>query len=911
MIKKSIVFFFVFLFSSSALWAQGASLFLKFTTAATQADELGHVAPTLEVANLGQTEWIGQLQLESSTTSIHLSTAKTKALRLQPGQRIFVPILAQVDQSSALEGDLFLKAQLIPQSGSAIPGIEHPLLIQKNRRILLINPEPQVQFRQVGDSISLRAIVQNRGNTTEKVHYIATLPNQLNKARTITLEFSIRPQQDTLVVLKQYLSKEAYKLEDFEISATLLYENGDFIGRTLYTASSLKSKRRYRAENQASTYYTQNNSIELNRVMGKNVQGATQLVGSGTILFTENTQLGLTGDLIHWDKENKLNLRHFLADFQTKNVQVQAGNLFQSGEFSLQGRGIQTRIKLADSLYVQTGYIDKTYLISDPNNRSMGYNTWVDFQSQKHAWKQAQLYYDVNHRYDEKKILQYNSFRLWNKPSFQLDVNPGGSILQAQGDNQIGAFLGLTAYATLTKYQIQHNSFYSSPYYAGVRQGVSQAATTIRRNLGNHSLGLIQNFIDYAPKYSYTNSANAKQQSNAMGISYSYRMDTSSWVVSPQYVQEKRYNYQTDAMEKLHALRLHTAFHQNNFTKGFGYHLSVDLGNYITQTEIQEKLHYRLNLGANYKNFDLGVSYQYNYSNLSELINASYYDWQVLQTYTNLMIMGNYRQRFFNNQLGVVLSGYYNNTSTSGDFWQFNTRVEYKLKKDFDLYVSNYNNYGGFSSANQTNYIQVGVVKQLTPYKVYEKTHHLTVKVYYQDENQQVLPASNRIVTINQKAFVTDEEGYLIYKKVPSGAYTVQVQNDQHWFAHAVKLTLDSNLTQVIYLTQTTTLTGSITYEYNAHAVALNKSLGGQRIVAQNNAGEQFTTYTSDEGRYTLYVPKGEYTVTVYPNQPNQVDVVQNAVSINTTINQNQTVDFVLQVKSKDVEVKKFKAISF
>lgn len=909
MSKKLFVLFFLLLCSS--LWAQGSSVFLKFTSAASQADEIGQVNTSLEISNLGQSEWTGNLQLESTSSAVRITSLKAKTVRLNPGQKIYVPIIAQVDQGSALSSDMTIKAQVIPQSGPATPWIEHPILIQQNRHLLLINLENQLQFRQIGDSITLKALIQNRGNTEEKVHYIITFPYQLNKARTETLQFTVRPQQDTLITFPQYISKEAFKLEDFEISSTLLYENGDFIGRTIYNVSSLKSKRKHKVESSYSRFSSPTNSIELNRVMGNNVMSATQLMGSTSLQFSEQTQLGITADLIHWDKENKVNLRHFLADFQTKNVQVQAGNLFQSGEFSIQGRGVQTQVKLNDSLAIQAGYIDKTYLISDPNDRSMGYNTWVGFQSQKHRWKQAQFYYDVNHRYEEKKVLQYNSFSLWNKPTLQLDVNQGGSILQANAENQLGIFVGLNAYATLNNYQIQHNSFYSSPYYAGVRQGVSQVATTIRRTMGKHSLGLIQHFIDYAPKYNYTNSANAKQQSNALGVSYSYRMATSTLLFSPQYVQEKRFNYQSAAMEKLQAVRFHTAFHQSNFAQGFGYNASIDLGNYITQTEIQERLHYRLNAGANYKNFDIGISYQYNYSNLSELINATYYDWQVIHTYTNLMVMGNYRQRFFNNQLGVVLSGYYNNTSTSGDFWQFNTRVEYKLKKDFDVYISNYNNYGGFSSANKTNYVQVGLVKQLTPYKVYEKLHHLKVMVYYQDENQQLLPAANRIVTINNKAFITTAEGIIDYKKLPTNTYTIQVQNDKNWFANPIKLSLDTDLTQVVYLTQTTTITGSISYQYTEHAVAINKNLAGQRVVAQNSSGESYTTYTSDEGKYTFYLPKGTYTITLYPDQPNQVVVVENSVQINTTIDPYATANFILQVKSQDIQVKKFKSIQF
>ncbi|QQU03774.1 hypothetical protein [Myroides odoratus] len=910
MAKKLFIFFF-FLLGSSSLWAQGASVFLKFTSTTSQADELGHVTATLELSNLGQSAWTGNLGIESNAKSIRISSSPTKVVRLNPGQKMFVPIIAQVDQSIAMEGNLSIKAKLIADFGPSIPWVEQPILIQKNRRILLLNVENQLQFQQIGDSIYLKALIQNKGNTTEKVHYILTLPSQLYKDKTLAFDFALQPQNDTLLSIQQRISKEAFKLEDFDISATLLYENGDFIARTNYAVSSLKSKRRYKAEDQNLAYAAQSNTVELNRVMGKNVLGATQLIGSATLQFTEKTQLGLTADLIHWDKENKMNLRYFLADFQTEKVQVQAGNIFQSGEFSQQGRGIQTNIKVSDSLYIQAGYLDKTYLITDPNDRSIGYNTWVGFQSQKNRWKQAQLYYDVNHRYDEKKILAYNSFTLWNKPTIQADLNQGTSLLQATESKQLGLFVGLNLYANFNKYQVQHNSFYSSPYYGGMRQGVSQVATTVRRNFDRHSVGIVQHFIDYAPKYSYTNSYNAKQQSNTVGFSYSYRFATSTLAVSPQYVHEKRYNYHTTAMEDLYAVRLNTAFTKSNFLKGLGYNASIDLGNYTTETELQERLHYRINLGLNYKYFDFGLSYQYNYNNLSELINASYYDVQTLNTYTNLMIMGNYRQRFFNNRLGIQFSSYYTHTTTSGDFWQFNTRVEYKLKKDFDVYITNYNNYGGYSSSNQTNYVQVGLIKQLMPYKFYEKSYNLKVLVYYQDEDQTLTPANHRIVTINNKAFVTTDEGTIEYKKLPANTYTIQTQNDKHWFAQVEKIQLNSDVTHIIYLRQTTTVTGSLAYEYTANSFSINKNLAGQRITAQNTQEEVFTTYTSDEGKYAFYLPKGDYILTVYPEHQNQVDVVENAVKISTAVGESREVSFTLKVKEKEVQVKKFKAVSF
>lgn len=891
--------------------AQQTPIYLKFTDTEVAADEFGNISSAVELSNLTANLWSGNVKIESSSSNLRISSTPSKFVQINAGQRIFIPIIAQIDQAADSEVHLFIRAKITNELGQTIQSIEQKILIQKNRRILLLNQDHQIQFQQIGDTIQLKALIQNKGNTAERLHYVLTLPSQLNKVRTQTMQFILAPQQDTLITTKQIISKEATKLEDFDVTATLLYENGDFISRTNYSISSLKSKRKYKVDNTNSDPYYQRNSIELNRVTGNNVMNSFQLIGSTEVHLSEKTKVSLTGDLIYWDKENKYNLRHFLADIKTDKVQVLAGNIYQSGEFSLQGRGIQTNVQIKDSVYLQGGYLDKTYLITDATDRSIGYNTWIGFTSLKHNWRQSQIYYDLNHRYGERKTLWYNAFSIWKSPTFDLELTQGLSNIDGNENNQLGALLGINTYARWNKYQFQSNSFYSSPYYAGIRQGAIQISSSLRRNFDKHSIGLTQSYVRYAPKYSYTDYNNSKQQSNTIGINYSYRMQSDMFLISPRIVNEQRYNYKTDVMDNLNALRLSTSFNHNSFTTGLGYNISFDIGNYLSREDINEKLHYRLNAGINYKSIDLGVSYQFNYSNLSEVINSSYLELLDTSTYTNLMIMGNYRQRFFNNHLGVLLSAYYTKTSTTNDLWQLNSRLEYKLTRDFDIYTSSYNNYGGFSRGNQTNYIQLGVIKQLIPYKPYEKAYTLKVAVYYQDETNNSYPASNRIVYVNNKSFITNKEGIIEYKKLPIDNYTIQVKNDQQWFANTDKVVLNSDITHSIYLKQTTTLSGAIHYEYSESSYMINKNLSGQRIVAQSTTGENYTTYTSDSGQYILYLPKGNYTVSLYPENNSYVEVPNNTTVLNTDINKPQIKNFVIKIKDKEVQTKKFNAIQF
>lgn len=909
MFKRLFVLLFFCFFAFAK--AQQIPVHLKFSEGVTQADEFGNISSMVELSNTAGLLWTGSIRIEASSTDLRITSSTNRQVQINQGQRIFIPIIAHVDQSTSSEQDIFISVKILNDLGQILQVAQQKVSIQKNRRILLLNLEKQLQFEKVGDSVSLKAIIQNKGNTSEALHYVLTLPSQLNKQRTISNQISLAAQRDTIIVYKYIISKEALKLEDFDINATLLYQNGDFISRTNYSVSSLKSKRRFKIEDSNNDPNYQRNAIELNRVTGNNVMTSFELIGSTDIYLSEKTKIGLTGDLLYWDQENKYNLRHFLADFKTEKIQIQAGNIYQTGEFSLQGRGIQSKIKLNDSISLKIGYLDKTYLITDPTDRTIGYNTWFGFESLKHKWKQSDFYYDLNHRYNEKKMLWFNAFNLFNTSKLDVEVTHGISNIDTRQDNQLGLFLGVNAYARWEKYQLQTNSFFGSPYYAGIRQGASQISSSFRRNFDKHSIGLTQSFIKYAPKYSYTDYNNSRQESNTVGLNYSIRFKSSTFLVSPRFVNEKRYNYNTQGIDNLNAIRLNTTFNEYNYKSGLGFNLAGDLGTYISENALKKNLHYRINAGLNYKAFDLGLSYQFNYSNLSEVINYSYLNLVDKDTYTNLMLMGNYKQRFFNNYVGVLLGAYYTKTSTSDDLWQINSRIEYKITKDFDLYLTTYNNYGGYSSTNKTNYIQLGAIKQLMPYRVYQKSYNLKVIVFYKDQNNHIQVASNRIVYINNKPFITDNQGVVEYKRLPVDSYIINVVNDKQWFANTDKVVLNSDLVHEIYLKQTTSILGSIKYQYSDNAYTISKNLSGQRIVAQNSLGENFTSYTSDQGQYILYVPQGEYVLTIYPENNNYVEILDNSVKINTQINKPKTTDFIIKIKDKEVQTKKFNPISF
>lgn len=908
MIRTLYLFLFFCFFTS--VYAQDLPVGIEFPIPEVIAEHSGSVSSKVVIRNNSSLNWSGVVLIQSNTPALQLSTNPAKKIQLSPGQQLFIPIIACVTQGANQQENITLTAAVVGQNNQTLQTASQRVLIEKNRRILLINPNRYLQFQQVGDSINIRTIVKNKGNTKEEVHLVYSLPFEFNKHKTITKQLSIAPAKDTILNLYIPINKQAVKLEDFDINTTLLYANGDFIARTTYLASSLKARRKYKSPDLQMDYSFTGNAIEINRVIGNNVMKATELIGGTDIYFNQTNRLGLSTNIIYWEEYKKANLRQVLLDYQTDKLYVKAGNIYQMGELSIQGRGIQSNYKISDSITLSAGYIDKTYLVTDPTDRSIGYSTWVGFNS-KHHWKQSEITYDLNHQLSEKKILWHNAFDLYQTANFNLSFNQGLSLINTRENNHLGILLGVNSFAMWKDYQFQTNSFWSSPYYGGMRQGTTQINTNIRKNINKHSFGLTQTFIRFAPRHSYTNFLTNKQQALSIGLNYALRLNENSFSISPKFVQEERFNYKTLAVERLNALRLTTTYSKHNFFKDLSYSLTSDLGTYTSISELSKKLHYRLSASLNYKAFSLGTSYQYNYSNLSELINSWYIQHLNATTYTNFMVMGKLKQELFNNKVRLLIDAFYTSTSTTNDLWQINSRIEYQLTKDFQAYVNNYNSYGGFTTNAKTNYLQIGLIKQLEPYRPYIKTYNLKIQLYYLDEDKRITIAANRIIYINGRAFISNAQGIVEYRKLPTDSYTIEVKNDKHWFANAETVLLNQDAIQEIYLKQTTTLSGKISYSYNDRSYLINKKHGGQKVVATSQTGQTYTAYTSDQGEYIFYIPKGKYSVMLYPENSQYLEIEDNGSSINTYINQPVEKDFVLIIKDRTVETKKFKAISF
>ena len=61
-----------------------------------------------------------------------------------------------------------------------------------------------------------------------------------------------------------------------------------------------------------------------------------------------------------------------------------------------------------------------------------------------------------------------------------------------------------------------------------------------------------------------------------------------------------------------------------------------------------------------------------------------------------------------------------------------------------------------------------------------------------------------------------------------------------------------------------------------------------------------------------IYVPEGIYTISIFNHLPNtQTEVVKNNIQITTEIDKPITQDFIIKIKEKKSDVKKFNSVKF
>lgn len=163
---------------------------------------------------------------------------------------------------------------------------------------------------------------------------------------------------------------------------------------------------------------------------------------------------------------------------------------------------------------------------------------------------------------------------------------------------------------------------------------------------------------------------------------------------------------------------------------------------------------------------------------------------------------------------------------------------------------------------------------------------------------------------------ITNEKGYAALKNLPRGVYklfTKALGENEGWFTDAERVvSLNENKEVLIAFGRGAHIAGIIMVDYNLASGTGNRApdLSRIRVSAVDSAGHTYSALTTADGRFDLYVPTGDY----------RVSINQNAIDRNFVLEQNMmhveltpevdawSISFQLREKERKVNIKKFKS---
>lgn len=347
--------------------------------------------------------------------------------------------------------------------------------------------------------------------------------------------------------------------------------------------------------------------------------------------------------------------------------------------------------------------------------------------------------------------------------------------------------------------------------------------------------------------------------------------------------------------------------------------LTTEMGLVSLRDELQDEFVFKGNFSYNYTNFGLFGSYQKGAFQVFELINSELLG----QPYGDRFTVGAaYSGVMLRKKLNWTANASTNLTNSFGNSYGGNLNINYRVLKNTMLTGSFQYNYTKALSGYDYTFtnMRIGVRQNLKGSNLERSTEKLgllKVFCFYDNNSNGIFDAGDEVAKgynfmVRNILFVTDNKGRSAFKKMPYGEYNLFFPMHKGYQSVTKVVQIHSATLQLeIPLQKVGTVQGQLFLDFDANlSEQADLSLEGYTIIAHDEQGRTFQVTSNLNGEFEFYLPRGNYSF--------YVDVTSFPVNISISDNQQQLEvlegkkmslsPFVLQVKQKSIEVKRFGA---
>lgn len=887
----------------------------------------------VELQNISSASFEGYITLELPQDLVSLSTSRI-AVRIAPWKKRFLSLKLRSQALSTLKGKS-LHVLLHQQDGRKVWSTKVNLDVADKRSVQLQDNSGMQYLRNVGDSVEILLRVINTGTTDENIKIVLSSPDRVGKTVFRQIDLSLQSGRDT--VLRHAFLVERYMmgLSQYTVRVAGIYDNNDVFGNLNLLYANITSNRNFQQMFAPDRDYSGYNPNYL-ELRVSNILDQQQSYN----LFSEGTYRLLGGRIRYaatanrWGGDARWNVNNTYLEYEKDRHTITLGNIQESLEAPFYGRGGTYAYQdTAGDQRVSVGLVQRIPdLLGHYGEYNPGFTAFARLQLAEERSEgkryEGQLLFDNNRIDSLSSILWTNRFdiiRPIDANALRLEGFLGAGVQQYHGGYGSEATTpsfaaGLKMNKRTLGWDISSDNYYSTGYFPGNRRGTVQLTQRINRRLRQLGLGLGYSYTDYNPQYINPYFHTFKSGMSKWDAQFSLPLSSFGQLsVVPSYsLEHADYMLQNDLINlSSHSALVLASISLRSKNLKHNLFLTVE-GGEMTFTEPSSR------------SFVVRTDFSYNYERLGVFGNYQNGPFQIYDMMSALVVGQDFGKRYL---LGARYQGDLLqrkitwNTSVSGQVNQgwgrsFNGNIQgqYRLNKSTQLQTV----FQYIYNVGVTNYrydytnLQIGVRQQFKQQNLNhtgEKTGNLTVFCYYDNNGNDIFDAGdekaiNYEFMVRNILFVTDKNGTSTFKKMPFGSYMLffPLKNQYQGSSRVVDITRGATRLEVA-LHKVGTVYGQLLLDYDpALNLSTSTRLDIYSVVARSTQGKVFTVTSDSRGNFEFHLPEGEYTIYLdTAHFPEHVYTDQSASIVKVEVGGELRLEsFLLQVKSKKVDVKRF-----
>ncbi|MBE8722070.1 hypothetical protein [Sphingobacterium pedocola] len=759
---------------------------------------------------------------------------------------------------------------------------------------------------------------------------------------------TVAPDEQRLIRIKAVYTGKSRNNADFAVTIRAIDPLGKQLAVKKVRVMALSNSRNLVLNQQDIYFKNRPNTLVMNYVNGNNFN-AVQLLGTGKYTLNNQEEVGYNLNFNYYPRRKSYLLNDTYAYYKGEQWGVHVGSIYGNLDYNVNGKGIKGSLFFPGNKRITLYGVDNNYTLASNEtlNKRNGYTLateYVDGIPDKENSRVVLLY-------NNDKSLNSDSYLASGKQKLFADernslIAEGGLSTQTidQGnlkDNYAGFAVGSAYQFESPSLSLRSYHYYSSPYYAGLRRGLMQSDNSLALPLGaRQSLNAQVNYSRSQARYvseqwnewaaqinRYTQQTIQLGYQTAMGNNW-------NMTLSPYYFkQDMSLNSGSvvDSSWTSSSYRIKTALNYN--TSKHSIALSMDNG-YTSENTSQRPPapYFSTRVNASYRNNIWGVNafYQHNPFYISDaLANGTSRDYDVLSIGPNISFAA------LDNRLSVTASAmYYYYGYSKNQNYIGNAHARWNLKNDWAISTELYFGVNRFQNLRQynpetglnnlepnidyrdpslytTRQIKIGVEKKIGA-QANGREKKLTL-IYFEDLNNNGIQdkgeqlVSGILVKINGLAAITNDKGMVTFTAPTDKVYAPVIANMNGWNTSPLapsEIGVTKDVKIMMPLVKTVRLSGELRTIKEAYTEAFG-SLAGIRVYAKDAHGMVYKTMTNENGRFNLFLPETEYTVSI-DDVALPLRVIDNEKSIVLHKGTDAHLTFESRDQRRKVEVKKF-----